>query len=77
MAFCLFLSLCPVVAQTDCAVEHEVVWGAVLVEGEISQTLELEIVERLELLEILLDVAILAYLERTRVEEFSEVALVG
>lgn len=73
----LLVLLCPSVLQTNSLVEHGVLGCRVEVCHEVADALELQILSRLAVGSVVLNVAVLDSFEALRVEQFAEVALVS
>ena len=63
----------PIVLQSHCLVEHHVFRCGVLVQSEVTYTLELQIIEWFEPLQVWFHITIL-HLQGVRVDEFTEIS---
>ena len=68
---------CPGILETNSLVEYGMLGRAVGVSHKVADTLELQILASLLSGGIVLDVAVVMYMERVGVEQLVEVALIG
>lgn len=69
--------LCPAVLQANGLVEDQVVRCGIGVDHEIADALELQILSRLLVLKVVLHITIAVNLQTVRVDELTEVAVIG
>ena len=70
-------SFLPVVFQSNSLVEHQMLLRRILVVGEITNSLELQITILLLFGGILLDEAVFHHLQRIWIQQFSEIFVAG